>query len=147
MEGLWSEGHGQYLCRDRTTGELVDSASVGGLLAAFAAVPTARAARIARTVERWAEKVTYVVPSHDPLDPRFEAQRYWRGPVWPVLTWLFAWAFARRGWAERSLMLRQEGLRQASDGSFAEYYEPFTGEPLGSMQQSWTAAAVLDWLG
>ena len=43
--------------------------------------------------------------------------------------------------------LRAEGLRQASDGSFAEYYEPFTGEPLGSMQQSWTAAAVLDWLG
>ena len=39
-----------------------------------------------------------------------------------------------------------EGLRQASDGTFAEYYEPFTGEPLGSMQQSWTAAAVLDWL-
>ena len=43
--------------------------------------------------------------------------------------------------------LRREGLRQASDGTFAEYYEPFTGEPLGSMQQSWTAAAVLDWLG
>ena len=56
-------------------------------------------------------------------------------------------SFARRGWSERSLMLRREGLRQASDGAFAEYYEPFSGEPLGSMQQSWTAAAVLDWLG
>ena len=61
--------------------------------------------------------------------------------VYPIL------AFARRGWSERSLLLRREGLRQASDGTFAEYYEPFTGEPLGSMQQSWTAAAVLDWLG
>src|SRR5690606_17488516 len=39
LEGLWSEAHGQYLCRDRTTGALVDSASVGGLLPAFAAVP------------------------------------------------------------------------------------------------------------
>ena len=88
----------------------------------------------------------------DPVDvagvARLPVQReYWRGPVWPVMTWLFSWAFARRGWAERSLMLRREGLRQASDGTFAEYYEPFTGEPLGSMQQSWTAAAVLDWLG
>ena len=46
-----------------------------------------------------------------------------------------------------SKLARREGLRQASDGTFAEYYEPFTGEPLGSMQQSWTAAAVLDWLG
>jgi hypothetical protein len=63
------------------------------------------------------------------------------------MTWLFSWCFARRGWSERALMLKREGLRQASDGTFAVYYEPFTGEPLGSMQQSWTAAAVLDWLG
>ena len=70
----------------------------------------------------------------------------WRGPVWPVLTWLFSWAFARRGGGTFGVAASR-GLRQASDGTFAEYYEPFTGEPLGSMQQSWTAAAVLDWLG
>lgn len=88
-----------------------------------------------------------VPPSTSPISRDFRAREYWRGPVWPVITWLFSWAFARRGWSERSSMLREEGLRQAGDGSFAEYYEPFTGEPLGSMQQSWTAAAVLDWLG
>ena len=43
-------------------------------------------------------------------------------------------------------MLREEGLRLVGAGDFAEYYDPFTGEPLGSMQQSWTAAAALDWL-
>ena len=63
------------------------------------------------------------------------------------MSWLFSWAFARRGVSERSLMFRAEGLRQAGDGSFAEYYEPFTGEPLGSMEELSTAAAVLDWLG
>lgn len=88
-----------------------------------------------------------VPPSTSPVSRDFRPREYWRGPVWPVMTWLFSWAFARRGWAERSTMLRAEGLRQAADGSFAEYYEPFTGRPLGSMQQSWTAAAVLDWLG
>ncbi|MDF0529436.1 glycogen debranching protein [Tsukamurella sp. 8F] len=88
-----------------------------------------------------------VPPSTSPVSGAFRGREYWRGPVWPVMTWLFSWAFARRGWAERAELLREEGLRQASDGSFAEYYEPFTGEPLGSMQQSWTAAAVLDWLG
>ncbi len=88
-----------------------------------------------------------LIPSTSPVSRDFRAREYWRGPVWPVMTWLFSWCFARRGWSERSLMLRREGLRQASDGTFAEYYEPFTGEPLGSMQQSWTAAAVLDWLG
>ncbi|MGE2727056.1 glucosylglycerate hydrolase [Mycolicibacterium pulveris] len=88
-----------------------------------------------------------LLPSTSPVSRDFRAREYWRGPVWPVMTWLFGWCFARRGWAERARLLRKEGLRQVSDGSFAEYYEPFTGEPLGSMQQSWTAAAVLDWLG
>ncbi|MBU3751333.1 MAG: glycogen debranching protein [Mycobacterium sp.] len=87
-----------------------------------------------------------LVPSTSPVSREFRPREYWRGPVWPVLNWLFSWAFARRGWSERSLSLRREGLRQVSDGAFGEYYEPFTGEPLGSMQQSWTAAAVLDWL-
>lgn len=88
-----------------------------------------------------------VLPSTSPVSRDFRPREYWRGPVWPVLTWLFSWALARRGWPERAALLRREGLRQAADGTFAEYYEPFTGEPLGSMQQSWTAAAVLDWLG
>jgi hypothetical protein len=88
-----------------------------------------------------------LIPSTSPVSGDFRPREYWRGPVWPVLTWLFSWAFARRGWSERAALLRREGLRQATDGTFAEYYEPFTGEPLGSMQQSWTAAAVLDWLG
>ncbi|SKY02390.1 Uncharacterised protein [Mycobacteroides abscessus subsp. abscessus] len=87
-----------------------------------------------------------VPPSTSPISADFRPREYWRGPVWPVMTWLFSWAFARRGWTERSARLREEGLRQATDGAFAEYYEPFTGEALGSMQQSWTAASVLDWL-
>lgn len=87
-----------------------------------------------------------LIPSTSPVAGDFRPREYWRGPVWPALTWLFSWAFGRRGWPERAALLRREGLRQAGDGTFAEYYEPFTGEPLGSMQQSWTAAAVLDWL-
>jgi hypothetical protein len=43
-------------------------------------------------------------------------------------------------------MLRQASLEQLADGRFGEYYEPFSGEPLGSDDQSWTAAVALDWL-
>ncbi|WP_298180943.1 glycogen debranching protein [Saccharomonospora sp.] len=87
-----------------------------------------------------------VVPSVSPNDPGFDARRYWRGPQWPVMAWLFSFAFHRRGWAELARQWRDQGLRLVSDGSFGEYYEPFTGEPLGSTQQSWTAAVTLDWL-
>jgi glucosylglycerate hydrolase len=89
---------------------------------------------------------TAIPPSTSPSSPAFRSREYWRGPQWPVVAWLFAWAFARRGWTERAALLRREGMRLVGHGHFAEYYEPFTGEPLGSMRQSWTAAAVLDWL-
>lgn len=87
-----------------------------------------------------------VVPSVSPCARRFDQRRYWRGPQWPVLAWLFSWAFARRGWTAQAARLREQGLRLTADGSFGEYYEPFTGSPLGSTNQSWTAAVVLDWL-
>jgi glucosylglycerate hydrolase len=38
------------------------------------------------------------------------------------------------------------GVVQIAEVGFAEYVEPFTGEPLGSLDQSWTAAVALDWL-
>jgi glucosylglycerate hydrolase len=46
----------------------------------------------------------------------------------------------------RAEVLRREALDQLGEKGFAEYFEPFTGEPLGSDDQSWTAAVALDWL-
>jgi hypothetical protein len=76
----------------------------------------------------------------------YDSRRYWRGPLWPVVGWLFGWAFERRGLAGLARQMRQEGLRLLADGTFSEYYEPYTGEPLGSTAQSFTAAVSLDWL-
>jgi glucosylglycerate hydrolase len=87
-----------------------------------------------------------IPPSVSPNDVGFRPREYWRGPVWPVIAWLFGWAFEQHGWKEEAGFLRSECLRLAADGSFAEYYHPLTGEPLGSRQQSWTATVVLDWL-
>jgi len=87
-----------------------------------------------------------VPPSTSPEDPAFDPRRYWRGPTWPVMNWLFWWALVQAGETERAAALRQASLDQLADGVFGEYYEPFTGEPLGSLNQSWTAAVALDWL-
>ncbi len=87
-----------------------------------------------------------IPPSVSPNDPGFRPREYWRGPVWPVIAWLFGWAFEQRGWTAEAARLRTECLRLVEDGTFAEYYHPLTGEPLGSKQQSWTATVVLDWL-
>ena len=85
-------------------------------------------------------------PSTSPLEPGFHPRSYWRGPTWPVANWLLWWSLIRTGEKERAAQLRGAALDQLSTGGFAEYFEPFTGEPLGSPDQSWTAAVALDFL-
>ncbi|HEY3339998.1 MAG TPA: hypothetical protein VGK18_15975 [Propionicimonas sp.] len=84
--------------------------------------------------------------STSPASSAFRARQYWRGPTWPVLTWLLAFQARRHGSADLFDSLRRASLSQLADLKFGEYYEPFTGEPLGSARQSWTAAVALEWL-
>jgi hypothetical protein len=87
-----------------------------------------------------------VLPSTSPASPEFHPRAYWRGPTWPVVDWFVVWMLERRGRADVAAPLRRAVLDELAEGSFAEYHEPFTGEPLGSAAQSWTAAAALDLL-
>ncbi|MCQ6272949.1 glycogen debranching protein [Pseudarthrobacter sp. R1] len=86
-------------------------------------------------------------PSTSPASGAFKPRTYWRGPVWPFLNLLLGWASARDGEAGLYGQLRSASLQQLADLQFGEYYEPFTGEPLGSLAQAWTAAAALEWMG
>jgi hypothetical protein len=90
---------------------------------------------------RWA-----LPPSTSPKEVGFHPRSYWRGPVWPVANWLLWWSLLRAGEDQRAEQMRSESLGQLAEGGFAEYFEPFSGEPLGSAEQSWTAAVALDML-
>ncbi|TCD12296.1 amylo-alpha-1,6-glucosidase [Oricola cellulosilytica] len=144
MESLWSSARGQYLCRDRTTGALVESASIGGLLAAFAAIPGGRARTIAATIETLAAKARFIVPSHNPDDPRFDARRYWRGPVWLIVNYMIADGLARAGAVATAERISASSLDLIRESGFAEYYDPTDGAPLGGGSFTWTAAMVLE---
>jgi hypothetical protein len=85
-------------------------------------------------------------PSTSPQETGFHPRSYWRGPTWPVVNWLLWRSLLHAGEVWRAERIRQAALDQISSDGFAEYFEPLTGEPLGSNRQSWTAAVVLDWL-
>ena len=89
-----------------------------------------------------------IVPSTVPGSPGFHARSYWRGPAWPMANWLFWWALRQHGQRSAAADLRTENLSllERPTSRFAEYFEPYTAEPLGSLEQSWTAAVALDWL-
>jgi glucosylglycerate hydrolase len=89
-----------------------------------------------------------VLPSAAPGSPGYQRRGYWRGPVWPVVNWLFWWGLRQQGAERQAAELRRANLRllEQPTSRFAEYLEPYTAEPLGSLDQSWTAAVALDWL-
>ncbi|WP_420111844.1 glucosylglycerate hydrolase [Pseudactinotalea sp.] len=84
-------------------------------------------------------------PTTAPDAAEFASRTYWRGPTWPVVTWLISWALQHHGALEPARRIATAGLHQLADGTFAEYYDSLTGAPLGSHDQSWTAAAALAW--
>lgn len=146
MASLWSDRHGQYLCKDRTTGTLIDSASIGGLLPVFAGVAPERAQAVAQTITREGERVAFIVPSHSVDDPRFDAKRYWRGPVWLVVNYMIADGLRSAGQVEVADAIIGSSLELIARSGFAEYYDPLDGEPLGGKTFTWTAAMVLEFL-
>ena len=89
-----------------------------------------------------------VVPSTVPGSSGFQAKSYWRGPSWPIANWLFWRGLLHHGFDQQAAALRAAylALLEQPDADFAEYFDPFTAEPLGSRDQSWTAAVAIDWL-
>jgi hypothetical protein len=78
----------------------------------------------------------------------FRPRAYWRGPAWPVINWLLWCGLRAHGLDGEAGRLRDANLAVLArpEARFSEYFEPFTAEPLGSPDQSWTAAVTLDWL-
>jgi glycogen debranching enzyme len=83
-----------------------------------------------------------------PGSPVYDRRSYWRGAIWPHANWLLWLGLLGHGRAAEAADLRAANLTLLARPAarFAEYFEPFTGEPLGSLDQSWTAAVALDWL-
>ena len=146
LESLWSDSFQQYQCYDRADDNLVDSASVGGLLPAIASIPADRSASLAQRIISLGESVNYLIPSHDPTDSRYDAKRYWRGPSWLIVNYLIADGLRQAGHTELVQRIETASLELIDQSGFAEYYDPDTGEPCGGSTFTWTAAMVMEFL-
>ncbi|WP_435258247.1 MGH1-like glycoside hydrolase domain-containing protein [Thioclava sp. FR2] len=146
METLWDKELGQYFCYDRVANRLIESPSVGGLLAAFCAVPPTRAKAIAARIADIANHCRFLVPSHDPRSPDFDGTRYWRGPVWLVVNYMIADGLFAAGETTIAARIEADSIRLIEESGFAEYYDPITAEPCGGGSFTWTAAMVIEML-
>ena len=84
------------------------------------------------------------IPSYDVHGYGFSEERYWRGPVWINIDWFLMKgleAYGYEGYAER---LRRTIIELCRREGFHEYFDPTSGEGLGSILFSWSAALLLD---
>lgn len=146
LETLWNPDLGQYTCFDRKVGRTIKSASIGGLLAAFAPIPVDRGRQIAARIDTLASRTRFLVPSHTPSASEFDPNRYWRGPVWLIVNYMIADGLRAAGQSAVAARIVADSLHLIRTGGFAEYYNPDTGGPCGGARFTWTAAMVLEFL-
>jgi hypothetical protein len=150
----WDDEASLALDHDVVTAQSIRVQTCAGLAPLL--LPEAPSELIAKLVEHLqgpdfagAPNLAYrVVPSAVPGSQGWQSRSYWRGPSWPVVNWLLWWGLRQHGQHEAAEALRSANLALLAQpaSQFAEYFEPYTAEPLGSLEQSWTAAVVLDWL-
>ncbi len=82
------------------------------------------------------------VAGTDRREPAYDPDAYWRGPVWPQLTYLLQRAAAAA--ADPVAEVLADGLRAGAVASgLAEFWHPDSAAPGGAVPQSWTGLALL----
>jgi glycogen debranching enzyme len=137
---LWSERLGQYANLDLADDSLIEAPVLGGFLSWYAGIaPRTQAA----TLAAWLDESPYGVPSTRVSAPTFEAQRYWRGPVWQHMNLLIEAGLREAGETALAERVEAASLALFDRSGFHEYYDPITGAGLGGTTFSWTAASWL----
>jgi neutral trehalase len=148
MEWLWNEEAGAYCSRDATTHESSGLVTNASFLAFYADVGSAQQrARLIEALGRLMHSATYLLPSLEAGSRAYDHRRYWRGPVWLVVSYMVAQGLAEQGHADWAERIREDSARLIEKSGFYESFSPETGEGSGGPDFSWTAAMWLAWCG
>ena len=140
----WRPALGRFVSHDLLAERDIETPTHAGFvpLLALDLDGPARAA-LAAEMSRWLAEVRLGLPTVPRSSPHFEAQRYWRGPVWAIMNWLLILGLRRNGLLDLAERLRVGTLDAIERAGFAEHFDPLTGEGGGGGTFSWTAAAYL----
>jgi len=139
---LWNDAIQAFDSRDTLSGEWANSVSNASFLAWLGGIDRPE---LRDTLARVLAGVRYGIPSLDAADARFDAKRYWRGPVWAVMNMLTGLGLRDCGLTQEAEDLRSTTADLIRSHGFAEYFDPRTGDPAGGKTFTWTAAVWLGW--
>ncbi len=149
---LWDEATGMYYPYDLRNDRRLQIKTSSGLAPLFGgACDSGRAARLAEQLDsgfvpnqEWS-----LVPSTAASEPSFSSTKYWRGPVWVNMNWMFYHGLARHGFTSVAERVKADTLSLIEQTGLYEYFDarpPADGgrAGLGSDSFSWSAALYID---
>ncbi len=89
----------------------------------------------------------YPIPTVARSDPKYEPDRYWRGPTWVNINYLFIEGLVRSGYPDLARELRDKTLDlMLRHKDIYEYYNPETSEPprTAATLFGWSSAIFVD---
>jgi glycogen debranching enzyme len=69
-------------------------------------------------------------------------RRYWRGPTWINAAWLIWLGLQRLGYRDQAATLAASLTGTIAEQGLREYYDPFTGRGMGSVDFGWSTLVM-----
>ncbi|WP_055585185.1 amylo-alpha-1,6-glucosidase [Peterkaempfera griseoplana] len=141
LEQLW-DGE-RFLARSPHTGRTSSSRSLLDLMPVVLGdlLPGDVSARLAEGVA--AHLTEHGLATEHPDSPHYEADGYWRGPVWAPSTVLIEDGLRRAGHTDLADTVSSRFRRLCERSGFAENFDALTGEGLRDRAYTWTAGSYL----
>lgn len=148
---LWSPEYSNYLGYDLYADEIIpESVNTSFMVSLYAEIPCAEQAQeIVHThLVPFDLDAYYLMPSTPYKSEKFDPKRYWRGPVWINMNWMFIQGLSSYKYNDWANQVHLDTMELIEQFGIYEYYHPQKSltEGCGSSHFSWTAALYLDLL-
>lgn len=148
IDMLWDESVGGFSSYDLRHDQPVSILSSASFLSFYAGVGSERQRAVQlEQLQRLGQSCRYLLPSLAPGSRTYDPMRYWRGPVWLVVSYMVAKGLREAGHHEWSHRIQEDSRQMIRESGFYESFSPETGQGTGGPDFSWTAAMWLHWCG
>lgn len=145
LELMYDEENETYCSRTWEDHKFVKEASFYDFMPLYAGTPSlTKAKKMATKLKDYKIRgASFGVPTIPVNSPSYKEDKYWEGPSWPMVNWLLIDGLKRYGLDDEALNLREQTLNMVDAGGFAEYFNAFSGAPLGAKNFAPTAGITL----
>jgi hypothetical protein len=151
---LFDADLGAYVHYDLRNKKPIRHISSSSFSPLFAGIPSQdRAEILVQTMlDKFGGSDKYLCASFDPESERFDARKYWRGPVWINMNWMLYYGLKSYNFKDVAERIKNDSVELIERDGFFEYFDcrkengEISRTGYGGNNFSWSAALLIDLL-